>query len=428
MKQLSLDRKEDGVDLLDKRIGSVLTTENIFKILNQFIIPLINKKERAFLEELEEYLIEKVKPHVDLSKEVYELFPILGKVNLMQRLNPHDMRRVGFRYEMILAMCLSIIDPELDLARVVSGIIFSNPLFQYGKQNPKIKKIFEEVITGKKIGCICITEKERGSDAVRMQTTVEDKGEYLVINGEKIFTTNGPVADYFVVYGVGDPERPRETMYQLIVERGMDGLETNRINIPSVPRVQIGQTIFNNVKVPKDNVLGAAGDGYKNLFEGLVAERGAIIGSSLGISWLVAVSALIYTNKREQFGKPIYKFQGVSLPLTQLFVKLMAATELGFKSVSMYDKFFNDEKYYKRTDIIKFNAAFTAGTKYYTSNLAHEIAYECQQLVGGIGYTDNLPIDRALEVAKVQEIIGGSRNVQLLIVSRSIKDMIKRLK
>lgn len=418
---------EKRLNLLDKKIGKVLTTENIFKILNQFIFPLIDKKEREFLEELQEYLINEVKPHINLNKQVYDLFPVLGKVNLMQRLNPHDMRRVGFRYEMILAMCLSIIDPELDLARVVSGIIFSNPLFQYGKQNPKIKRIFEEVITGKKIGCICITEKEHGSDAVQMKTTVEDKGDHLVINGEKIFTTNGPVADYFVVYGVSDVNNPRGTMYQIIVERGMEGLRTKRINIPSVPRVQIGQTIFDNVKIPKENILGDAGVGYKNLFEGLVAERGAIIGSSLGISWLVAVSALIYTNKREQFGKPIYKFQGVSLPLTQLFVKLMAATELGFKSVSMYDKFFNDEKYYKRPDIIKFNAAFTAGTKYYTSNLAHEIAYESQQLVGGIGYTDNLPIDRALQVARVQEIIGGSRNIQLMIVSRSIKDMIGRL-
>src|SRR6056297_2466859 len=145
------------VDLLNEKMKNTLTTENIFKVLNQFIIPLIDKKERAFLEELQEYLIEKVKPHIDLDKDVYELFHILGEVNLMQRLNPHDMRRVGFKYEMILAICLSIIDPELDLARVVSGIIFSNPLFQYG-ENEKIRKMFEEVIRGEKIGCICITE------------------------------------------------------------------------------------------------------------------------------------------------------------------------------------------------------------------------------------------------------------------------------
>ena len=416
-----------GVDILDEKIKEKLTTENIFKVLNQFIIPLISKKEREYVIELQEFLLKEIKPHVDLNKQVYDLFPKLGKVNLMQRLNPHSMRRVGFRYEMLLAMCLSIIDPELDLARVVSGIIFSNPLFQHGRDNPKVSKMFEQVLKGEKIGCICITERERGSDAVHMQTTITDEGDYLLLNGEKIFTTNGPVADYFIVYGVSDVADPRGTMYQVIVERGAEGLETNRIKIPSVPRVEIGQTIFRNVKIPKENVLGGAGQGYKNLFTGLVAERGAIIGSSLGISWLVSTSALIYTNLRQQFGKHIFKFQGVSLPLTELFIELMAATELGFKTATIYEKFFESNKYADRPDIIKFSSAFAAGTKFFASNLAERIAYESQQLCGGIAFTDNMQIDRALEVAKVQEIIGGSRNIQLVIVSKSIQDMIKKL-
>ncbi|MCP4764120.1 MAG: acyl-CoA dehydrogenase [archaeon] len=420
-------KKITGVDILDEKIKEKLTTRNIYKVLNQFIFPLLSKKERLFLEELQDFLIKEVQPKINQNNEVYELFPILGKVNLMQRLNPHDMRRVGFRYEMILAMCLSIIDPELDLARVVSGIIFSNPLYQHGSKKPKIQQIFEEVITGKKIGCICITERERGSDAVHMQTQIVDKGDYLILNGEKVYTTNGPVADYFIVYGVSDPNNPRGSMYQVIVERGMEGLETNRIGIPSIPRVEIGQTIFKNVKIPKENIIGSAGQGYKNLFTGLVAERGAIIGSSLGISWLVAVSALIYTNFREQFGKSIYDFQAVSFPLTELFCELMSATELGFKTAGLYEKFFDTDAYIDRPDVIKFNAAFSSGTKFITANLAHKIAYESQQLCGGIAYSDNLPIDKALEVAKVQEIIGGSRNIQLLIVSKSIKDMIKRL-
>jgi len=418
---------QSKVDLVDPTIKEKLKTENIFKILNQFIIPVISKQEREFLEELEEFLLKEIEPKIDLNKMVYELFPILGKVNLMQRINPHNMRRVGFRYEIILAICLSIIDPELDLARVVSGIIFSNPLYQYGKDNPKLKNIFEEVITGRKIGCICITERNHGSDAVNMETRIRDNGEYLTISGEKIFTTNGPVADYFIVYGVEDPGKPRETMYQVLVENGMEGLETHRINIEAAPRVAIGQTIFHNVKVPKENIIGNKGQGYQNLFKGLVAERDAIIGSSLGISWLVAVSALIYSNFRKQFGVPIFEFQSVSYPLTELFINLMAATELGFKSAGLYDKFFNSSKYDKRSEVIKFGAAFSSGTKFLTSKLAHQIAYESQQLCGGIAYTDNLKINRAVEIAKLQEIIGGTRNIQLNIVSRSIKNMIKRI-
>ncbi|GAH40916.1 unnamed protein product, partial [marine sediment metagenome] len=196
--------------------------------------------------------------------------------------------------------------------------------------------------------------------------------------------------------------------------------------IQFVPRVEIGQTIFNSVKIPKENVLGDKGQGYKNLFSGLVAERCAIIGSSLGIAWLTAITALIYTNIRTQFNRPIYDFQGVSFPITQLITELMAATELGFTSATEYDKTI-ERQHFKEKKYIKYNASFSSGAKFLASNLAHKISYETQQLCGGIAFTDNLRIDKALEVAKVQEIIGGARNIQLYLVSRAIKDMISFL-
>ncbi|TKJ24157.1 MAG: hypothetical protein CEE43_00305 [Promethearchaeota archaeon Loki_b32] len=412
-----------GVDILDEEIKEKLRTENIYKIFNNFIIPLITEEEREFLEELERFLLKEIEPKMNLSEEVYELFPILGKKNYIQRLNPYgDSERYNMRYEMLLAMATSIIDPELDLSRVVTGVIFANPLFQFGRGD-RISEILNDIITGKKIGCICITERKHGSDAVNMETMVSDKGDHLLFTGEKLYTTNGPVADYFIVYGVSDISDPRGTMYQAIAERGYEGLITNRLGIQSVPRVQIGQTLFNSVKIPRENILGDKGQGYKNLFSGLVAERCSIIGSSLGIGWLTAITGLIYTNLRIQFGRPLYDFQGVSLPQTQNFIELMAATELGFKSASEYNKTI-ERKHFDQQKFIKYNAAFSSGTKYLASHLAHKISYETQQLCGGIAFTDNLRIDKALEVAKVQEIIGGARNIQLYLVSRAIKDMI----
>lgn len=415
-----------GVDILDDEIKEKLRTENIYKIFNNFIFPLITEEEREFLEELEFFLLKNIEPKMNLNEEVYELFPILGKKNYIQRLNPiGDSKRYNMRYEMLLAMATSIIDPELDLARVVTGVIFANPLFLFGKGD-RISEIIHEILTGRKIGCICITERKRGSDAVNMETKVEDKGDHVIFTGEKLYTTNGPVADYFIVYGVSDVSDPRGTMYQAIAERGYEGLITNRLGIQSVPRVQIGQTLFNSVKIPRENILGDKGQGYKNLFSGLVAERCSIIGSSLGIAWLTAVSGLIYTNLRVQFGRPLYDFQGVSFPQTQNFTELMAATELGFKSASEYNRIF-ERNHFKEQKFIKYNASFSSGTKYLASHLAHKISYETQQLCGGIAFTDNLRIDKALEVAKVQEIIGGARNIQLYLVSRAIKDMISLL-
>ncbi len=415
-----------GVDILDEEIKEKLKSENIYKIFNNFIFPLITEEEREFLEELELFLLKNIEPKMNLTEEVYSLFPILGQKNYIQRLNPYgEFERYNMRYEMLLAMATSIIDPELDLARVVTGVIFANPLFQFGRGD-RIPEILNQIMTGKKIGCICITERKHGSDAVNMETKVLDKGDHLIFDGEKLYTTNGPVADYFIVYGVSDVSDPRGTMYQAIAERGYEGLITNRLGIQSVPRVEIGQTLFNSVKIPRENVLGEKGQGYKNLFSGLVAERCAIIGSSLGIAWLTAIIGLIYTNLRIQFHRPVYEFQGVSFPQTQNFIELMAATELGFKAASEYNKTI-ERKYFEQQKFVKYNAAFSSGTKYLASHLAHKISYETQQLCGGIAFTDNLRIDKALEVAKVQEIIGGARNIQLYLVSRAIKDMISLL-
>lgn len=416
-------KKITGVNILDDEIEEKMNTRNIFQVFNNFIIPLIDKEEQEFLEELEDFLLEKVEPKIDLTKEVYELFPILGEGNYIQRLNQFgDMKRFGMRYEILLAMATSIVDPELDLARVVSGVIFGNPLFQHGK-GEHIDRILKEISSGKKVGAICITERQHGSDAVNMQTIIEEKDDHLILNGEKVYTTNGSKADYFIVYGVSNRYDPRGTMYQLLIDRNFDGIETNRLGIQSIPRVEVSQTIFNSVKVPDEYIIGKKGIGYRNLFSGLVAERDAIIGSSLGISWLTAISALIYTNLRTQFGKPLYEFQAVSFPITQLFTELMAATELGFKSATEYKKTlkYEDQKF------IKYNAAFSSGSKFLASNLAQRISYETQQLCGGIAFTDNMRIDKALEVAKVQEIIGGARNIQLYLVSRAIKDIVKRL-
>ena len=412
-----------GVEIIDKEIKTKVRTEQVYKVFNQFMRPLISNEEFVFLEKLEKYLLQEVEPKIDYAKDVYELFPILGKGNYMQRLNKYgDMKHYGMRYELLLAMAISILDPELDLARVVSGLIFTNPIFLHGKSE-RMKKILEEVLSGEKIGCICITEREQGSDAVNMKTLIEDHEDYITITGEKIFTTNGPKADYFIVYGVSDVNDPRKTMYQAIIERNFEGLETNRLAINSVPRVHIGQTLMKSVKIPYNNIIGGRGQGHTNLFSGLVAERDTIVGSSLGISWLSLITALIYTNLRKQFNLKVYKFQAVSFPIAQLASELVAATVLGLRTGSEYRKFLEHPEF----KFIRYNAAFSSGAKIVCSRLAHRCSYEAQHICGGIGFTDNLKLEKAVQVSKLQEVIGGTRNIQLFLVSNVIKNILKNI-
>ncbi|MHA1792700.1 MAG: acyl-CoA dehydrogenase family protein [Promethearchaeota archaeon] len=414
------------LSIIDKNIAEYLTTENLYKIFNQYVMPFLNDEEQAFVKELEDFVLEELVPKINLDKDVYELFPILGKRGYIQRKNPdyrENIKPTGMKYEVLLAMVLSIADPELDLARLASGILCGNPLYEHPISD-SIVKAKEEIFSGQKIGCICITEPNQGSDAVNMKSLVKKTEGGVLYNGEKIFTTNGPKADYFISYAVEDINNPRQTMYQALLNRQMKGLSTNRLKIVSVPRVHIGQTLWNDVFIPDEYITGPAGKGYKILFEGLVPERISIFGSSLGIGWQALITAMIYTNKRVQFGRNVFSFQGVGFNLANLLVELEAATQLSLKIAGTYE---DEVKAGHPDDLKKFNASLSAMAKYYAAKLSHDIAYECQNMMGGVALTDNTSVDRALEISKLEEVIGGARNIQLLLVQRSIKNAVKTL-
>ncbi|MHA1467557.1 MAG: acyl-CoA dehydrogenase family protein [Promethearchaeota archaeon] len=323
--------------IIKDEILEKMTLENVFKILNENLFAMLNDEEISFCISLQEFCLE-LHPKIDKSKDVYELFPELGKEGYIQRIHEFkDFRPYGMKKEILLATIMSICDPQLELARLASGILCGNPTFQHGETD-EILRVQEELMTGKEIGCICITEPERGSDAVNMTTkcTKVDDGSAIIFNGEKVYTTNGPKSKYFATYGVYDTEHPRQSMVQGMLDRDW-GVETKRLKINSVPRVQISHTILNNVKVPMEYILGDNGDGYRNLFDGLVPERLGIMGSGTGICWGALINGIIYANLRRQFGQPIIKFQGAGFSLADLISQTTAATALALQAATIYD-------------------------------------------------------------------------------------------
>lgn len=264
--------------IINDQILEKLTLENVYKILNDNLFPMLNDEERHYCEELEKFCVE-LNAKIDKSKDVYVLFPILGERGYIQRINKYrDFLPYGMKKEVLLGTIMSCCDPQLELARLASGILCGNPTFQHGETD-EIFKAQDDLMTGKGIGCICITEPLRGSDAVNLTTKCDKNDDGSVIfNGEKVFTTNGPKAEYFASYGVYDIAHPRETMVQAMICRKFGGVETKRLKINSVPRVHIAHTIFENVTVPQAYVLGDDGKGYTNLFDGLVPERLGIMG------------------------------------------------------------------------------------------------------------------------------------------------------
>ncbi|TFF99766.1 MAG: acyl-CoA dehydrogenase [Promethearchaeota archaeon] len=409
--------------IIKDEILEKMSLENSFKILNDNLFPMLNDEEQGFCQELQDFCLE-LNPLIDKSKDVYVLFPELGKAGYMQRINKwRDFTPYGMKKEILMALHLSILDPQLELARLASGILCGNPTFHYyhhGGESDEIYKVQDGLLSGQKIGCIGITEPERGSDAVNMLMKCTKTDDGVIYNGEKVFTTNGPKSDYVCTYGVYDEEHPRQTMVQAMISRDF-GYETRRLKINSVPRVHIAHTIMNNVKVPKDYILADDGAGYTRLFEGLVPERLGIMGSGVGICWGALIYAIIYVNLRKQFGQQIIKYQGVGFSLADLLSQTTAATTLALNVATIYDEkvLFAEER---NPTAEKWCASVSSQGKYILSKLTHTICYEVQQQMGGIAViSDNTPIDEFMDTSKIEEVIGGARNIQLFIIQNQLR-------
>jgi alkylation response protein AidB-like acyl-CoA dehydrogenase len=404
--------------IINDNILEKMTLENVYKIFNDNVFPMLSDEEREFCINLEEFCID-LHPKIDKSKDVYVLFPELGKNGYMQRINKwKDFIPFGMKKEVLLASIMSCCDPQLELARVASGILCGNPTFRHG-ETEEIIKVQDELMSGQAIGCIGITEPERGSDAVNMETTCTKIDDGIIFNGEKVYTTNGAVADYFACYGVYSVSNPRGTMVQAMIKRDM-GVETKRLKINAVPRVQISHTYLNNVKVPFEYILGDDGKGYNNLFGGLVPERLGIMGSGLGICWGALAYGIIYCNLRKQFGQSIIKYQGVGFSLADLLSKTTAGTSLALQAATIYDEKILFAESPNR-DAEKWTAGVSSQGKYFLTKLTNEICYEVQQQMGGISVTDNTPLDEFMDTSKIEEVIGGARNIQLLIIQNSLR-------
>jgi len=415
----------EKVKIIPPEIEEKLSLANTYKILNSQLDLLLNDKERAFVREVQEFCVG-IEPKIDFSKDVYELFPLYGERGFMQRLNPwKEFTEAGCKYEMLLAINNGMMDPEMELARTASSILCGNPTYQHGK-TPEIQQVQDDLWSGKKFGCIAMTEENHGTDTVNMECHADaiDEGGFE-FTGTKIFTTNGPKAHYFLGYACVDNKDPRGTMVQALLKREW-GVTTEKLNINVVNRVHIGKTYYNGAKIPKEYVLGKPGEGYHYLFDGLVPERLVITGANLGICWGALINGIIYSNMRNQFGKPIMKYQAVSYPFADLLYRVSSATMAAFKIAEIYDeKVLHAETVSK--EISKASAQWSAQIKYLCAKLAAECAYETQQLMGGISVTDNTRLARLTGAANIQEVIGGSRGVMKLIMSGNLKKMLNLL-
>ena len=303
-----------------------------------------------------------------------------------------------------------------ELARVDggTGVILSAhtslgtyPIAAFGTEEQK-RKYLPDLCSGKKIGAFGLTEPNAGSDAGGTETIAEDKGDYYLLNGEKIFITNGGEADTYVVFAVTTPGIGTRGISALIVEKGWEGFtfepHYDKMGIRSSATCQLN---FNNVKVPKENLLGKEGMGFKIAMSTLDGGRIGIAAQALGIAQGAYEAAVEYSKERVQFGRPICTQQTIAFKIADMATKLRSARFL----------------IYSAAELKQAHAPYgmeAAMAKMYASDIALEVTNDALQIFGGAGFMKGMEVERFYRDAKITTIYEGTNEIQRVVIASYI--------
>jgi butyryl-CoA dehydrogenase len=322
---------------------------------------------------------------------------------------PEQYGGIGSDY---LAYCIAV--EELSRVCASTGVTLSAhtslagwPIYTFGNEEQK-QKYLKPMAQGKKMGAYGLTEPGSGSDAGAMRTTARRDGDDYVLNGSKIFITNGGEADIYVVFALTDPENKHKGTTAFIVESDFAGFSVGKkekkMGIRSSPTTEI---IFEDCRVPKENVLGTEGEGFKIAMMTLDGGRNGIAAQAVGIAQGALDAAVDYAKERVQFGKPIAQQQGVGFKLADMATQVEASRLLTYQAAWLESE---GLPYGKESAMSKLLAGDTA----------MKVTTEAVQVFGGYGYTKEYPVERFMRDAKITQIYEGTQEVQRLVISRML--------
>jgi alkylation response protein AidB-like acyl-CoA dehydrogenase len=428
---MKMSSRKGKVQCINDEILEKLSLKTRNKFLNYNLMSFLKPKHLDFLKQTQKFFENFEKTNtITHNEDFYDWIPEIGKNGYISRL--HKFEDIGLNYEphgmtteFMRILAMDFFDPQLTMATGATAISI-NPILLH-HENVEIRlKALKELVTGEKIGCICITEPERGSDAVHMLTTCEEQDDgSFILNGEKIYQTNGSKASWAVVYAVTEKNNGN-TMAQFLVDTSVEGWKAERLNIPWTPRMHVAKETFTNLRVPLDCVLGKPGDGKSHLFEGLNLERLTIVCLNTAEAWNAITHAVIYANMRKQFNQEILKYQGVGFPLTDLWAQTTSMTLSVLNVCQMIDQ--KMEKFGTLPKDFNLALGTTASQlKFLSAKLCERVVYECANLMGGAGVCDNTLMYDLLGITRLQEIGGGTRQIQSYIMSSALRQLFKLL-
>ncbi len=370
----------------------------------------ISEEEQMFRSSVREFAEGEIRPRVEEMDEKSKLDPAVIKqcfdLGLMGIETPEEFGGAGSSFfTAILAVEeLSRVDASVGVFVDVQNTLVNNAFIRWG--NAEQKKKYLPQLAAEKVGAYALSEAGSGSDAFAMQTRAVDKGDHYLLNGQKLWITNGNEAEIFVLFANANPEAGYRGITAFAVEKGFEGFavgkKENKLGIRASSTTEL---ILTDCKVPKENVLGEFGKGYKVSIETLNEGRIGIGAQMIGIARGALDAALAYTGERQQFGKPINQFQGVQFQLAEMAVQLEAARLMVYNAARMKDAGMNFVKE-------------AAMAKLYSSRAAERISSLAIELYGGYGYVKDYPVEKYWRDSKIGAIYEGTSNMQLQTIAK----------
>ena len=417
---------------INDEILEKMSLKNRYSFLNNNLMSFLSPEQFNFLKKVEKFCMRFEKKNNithSADEDMYDWIPAFGAEGLITRSHNFEMVDVNYEYSGATAdfmryLAMDGFDPQFAMGSGAT-VLAINPVYDHHENIPQRLEALKDMVTGKAAGCILITEPERGSDAVHQLTTCDkqDDGSFI-LNGEKIFNTNAPKSKWAVSYASAEANNGN-TMAQFLVNTEWDGWNCERVFIPWVPKLQLGKERLDNLRVPKEYVLGDVGKGREHLFEGLVPERIGIAMGGVAQAWNALAHAGIYINLRKQFDKVVLLFQGVGFTYTDLWAKTSNITQGIIKFAENYDE--KMEKFGGKIpgNIQQAMVVSASQFKYQATKLSAEVCYEAANLMGGAGLCDNTLMHDLLNMSRIQEIVGGSRQIQQYIMSMAFRKLFK---
>lgn len=349
--------------------------------------------------------VQEMDEQAKLDPDLIELFFEMGFMGI-EIPEKYDGSGGTFFMSIVAIEQISRVDASVGVFMDVQNTLVNNAFLRWGSD--EVNERFLPQLATEKVGAYCLSEAGSGSDAFALKCSAKEDGDSYILNGTKLWITNAAEADIFLVFANINPEQGYKGITCFIVESGMDGFsiskKENKLGIRASSTCEL---TFEDVKVPKDNILGKAGKGYKVAIETLNEGRIGIGAQMIGIAQGAYNAAIGYTKERQQFGKSISEFQGVQFQLAKMATELEMARLLVYNAARKKEA---GQSFLKEA----------AMAKYYSSEVAEKLSSMAIDLFGGYGYVKEYPVEKYYRDSKIGKIYEGTSNMQLQTIAKII--------